>query len=127
MTPKSTLIRVYAYSGCDTCRKALRFLKEHGVPHEVVAIREHPPSRAELKRVLKATGGEVRKLFNTSGQDYRALGMGAKLSGLSETEAIELLATHGNLVKRPFVVSRDGGWVGFQLEAWTERLSDLRS
>lgn len=127
MTPKSTLIRVYAYSGCDTCRKALRFLKEHEVPHDVVAIREHPPSPAELKRVLKAVGGDLRKLFNTSGQDYRALGMGVKLPGLSEYEAIELLATHGNLVKRPFVVSRNGGWVGFQPEAWTAHLSELGS
>lgn len=126
MTPKSTGLRVYAYTGCDTCRKALRFLEEHAVPHEVIAIREHPPSRAELKRVLKAIGGDLRKLFNTSGQDYRALGMGTKLPDLSETEAIELLATHGNLVKRPFVVSPEGGWVGFRPEAWTERLAELR-
>lgn len=118
-------IRVYAYSGCDTCRKAVRFLIENGVAHELIAIREQPPTKAELKRVLAATGGELRKLFNTSGQDYRALGLGAKLPELSEAEALDLLAKNGNLVKRPFVVTATGGWVGFQADAWKQRLSKL--
>jgi arsenate reductase len=118
-------IRVYAYSGCDTCRKAVRFLNEHAVPHELIAIREQPPTRAELKRVLAALGGDLRKLFNTSGQDYRALGLGAKLPGLSEADALDLLTKNGNLVKRPFVVTATGGWVGFQDEAWKQRIAGL--
>ena len=118
-------LRVYAYSGCDTCRKAVRFLTGLGVAHELIAIREQPPTRAELKRVLAALGGELRKLFNTSGQDYRALGLGAKLPDLSEAEALDLLTKNGNLVKRPFVVTATGGWVGFQAEAWTQRIAEL--
>ncbi len=125
MSAGSKAIRVYAYSGCDTCRKAVRFLTENGVAHELIAIREQPPTKTELKRVLAATGGELRKLFNTSGQDYRALGLGAKLPELSEAEALDLLAKNGNLVKRPFVVTGAGGWVGFQADAWKQRLSEL--
>ena len=64
---------VYAYAGCDTCRKALRFLSDRGIPHTVIPIREQPPTKAELRRMLKLCGGEIRRLFNTSGQDYRAL------------------------------------------------------
>ncbi len=118
-------LRVYAYSGCDTCRKAVRFLTENGVAHELIAIREQPPTRAELKRVLATIAGDVRKLFNTSGQDYRALGLGAKLPDLSEAEALDLLTKNGNLVKRPFVVTATGGWVGFQADAWKQRIDDL--
>jgi arsenate reductase len=103
----------------------VRFLTENGVAHELIAIREQPPTKTELKRVLAATGGELRKLFNTSGQDYRALGLGAKLPELSEAEALDLLAKNGNLVKRPFVVTGAGGWVGFQADAWKQRLSEL--
>jgi arsenate reductase len=117
-------IRVYAYSGCDTCRKAVRFLTENGIAHELIAIREQPPTKTELKRVLEANGGELRKLFNTSGQDYRALGLGAKLPELTEAEALDLLAKNGNLVKRPFVVTGTGGWVGFQADAWKQRLAE---
>lgn len=118
-------IRVYAYSGCDTCRKAVRFLGEHGIPHVLIAIREQPPTKAELKRVLAALGGDLRKLFNTSGQDYRTLGLGVKLPDLPEADALDLLAKNGNLVKRPFVVTATGGWVGFQDEAWKQRIAGL--
>ncbi len=114
--------KVYAYSGCGTCRQALKFLREREVLHEVIAIREQSPSKGELERMLAHYGGEVRKLFNTSGQDYRALGLGAKLAGLTTDEALDLLAAHGNLVKRPFVLTPSGGVVGFDAEQWGQRL-----
>ena len=114
------MLKVYAYSGCSTCRGALKFLKDRKVAHEVLPIRETPPSKAELKRMLAVYGGDIRRLFNTSGQDYRALGLGPKLDAMSVDEAIGLLAANGNLVKRPFVVARDGGLVGFKPAEWAD-------
>ncbi|MBI3881861.1 MAG: arsenate reductase family protein [Verrucomicrobia bacterium] len=110
-------LKVYAYSGCGTCRNALKFLAAHNVAHEVVPIRETPPTKAELKRMLAAVG-DLRKLFNTSGQDYRALNLKAKLPKLTEAEALELLSKNGNLVKRPFVLTATGGLVGFKEDEW---------
>lgn len=112
--------KVYAYTGCDTCRKALRFLTERGISHTVVPIREQPPTLPELRRMLKLGGGEIRRLFNTSGQDYRALGLGKQLPTLTEAAALELLAGNGNLVKRPFVLTPSGGTVGFSPEVWAK-------
>ncbi len=112
--------KVYAYAGCDTCRKALRFFTERGIRHTVVPIREQPPTRPELRRMLKHCGGEIRRLFNTSGQDYRAMGLGQKLPDLPEAEALELLAGNGNLVKRPFVLTPNGGTVGFRPADWEQ-------
>ena len=112
------MLKVYAYSGCGTCRKALKFLSERGVAHRVIPIREQPPTPAELKRMLAAYHGDTRKLFNTSGQDYRALGLGAKLATLSPDDALALLAQNGNLVKRPFIIGPDRAHVGFRDEDW---------
>ncbi len=111
-------LRVWAYSGCDTCRKALKFLTEHGVAHEVIPIRDHPPGVAELRRMLGYVGGDLRRLFNTSGQDYRAMKMSERLPKLSEDEALGLLAGNGNLVKRPFALTAKSGVVGFKPEEW---------
>ena len=110
-------MRVYAYDKCDSCRKALRFLREREIKFDLLPIREQPPSRAELRHVLHHVGA-LRRLFNTSGVDYRTLGIGAKLPAMTEEEAIELLAGNGNLVKRPFVVDSDWGSAGFDEEAW---------
>ncbi len=112
------MTKVYAYSGCGTCRAALKFLKAHGIAHEAVPIRERPPTKAELRRMLAVQGGAVRRLFNTSGADYRALGLGAMLPTMTTDAALDVLAANGNLVKRPFLLTADGGAVGFDEGVW---------
>ena len=116
------MIKVYAYSGCSTCKSALKFLKDRKVAHEVLAIRETPTTKAELKRMLAVYEGNLKKLFNTSGQDYRTMGLGEKLDAMSVDEALTLLSANGNLVKRPFVLTKDGGMVGFKADEWEKLL-----
>ena len=116
--PPTNMLRVYAYSGCDTCRKALKFLKENNVAHEVIAIRETPPSKKELRQMLAAHDGALRRLFNTSGQDYRKLGLSKSLPSMKESEALALLAGNGNLIKRPFVIGEGTALVGFKPDEW---------
>ena len=112
---------MWAYAGCDTCRKAQRFLAERKIAHELIAIREQPPGVAELRAMLAQVGGDLRRLFNTSGLDYRTLNMKERLPKMSVDEALALLATNGNLVKRPFALGKNRGAVGFKPEEW-ERL-----
>jgi len=112
------VLKIYAYTGCDTCRKALKFLTARGIPHTVLAIRETPPSLAELQTMLTAYDGDLRKLFNTSGRDYQALGLAAKLPGMTPAEGLALLASNGNLIKRPFLVGKGIHRVGFREEDW---------
>jgi arsenate reductase len=117
---KIAVIQIYTYEKCDTCRKALRFLAEHGAKPHVVPIREQPPTKAELKRMLAFVGGDLRRLFNTSGRDYKELGMKDRLPKLSEAEALDLLSKNGNLVKRPFLLTERNGTVGFNEVEWWE-------
>ncbi len=113
-------MKVYLYTGCGTCRKAVKFLTARGIAHATVPIREQPPTKAELKRMLTHYGGVVRKLFNTSGQDYKRLNLKERLPQLTKDAAIDLLASNGNLVKRPFVLNKKDGVVGFKEEEWAK-------
>jgi arsenate reductase len=116
-------LTVYTYANCDTCRKATKWLRAQGLAFAEKPIRETPPSVAELRVMLAAQDGELRKLFNTSGVDYRAQGLGERLTTMTEAAALELLAGNGNLVKRPFLLRADDvGLVGFNESAWTEVL-----
>lgn len=117
------MLKVYAYEKCSTCRNALKWLGTYGVPHTVKAIRESPPTPAELKSALKLLGGDIRKLFNTSGMDYRALGLKDKLPTMTEAEAITLLSTNGNLVKRPFLIGESKALTGFNADTWKKSLT----
>lgn len=111
-------LKVYTYKNCGTCKKATKWLDAHGVAYTEAPIRETPPTMAELKKMLKAQGGELKKLFNTSGLDYKQLNLREMLPALSEAEALELLSSNGNLVKRPFVVGKDVATVGFKEDTW---------
>ncbi len=113
-------IKLYTYKNCDSCRKALKFLDAHNLPYTNHAIRETPPSQRELKKMLGHLDGELRKLFNTAGGDYRELGLKDRIADMTEKEAFGLLSANGNLVKRPFVLGNGIGIVGFREDDWKE-------
>ncbi len=115
-------LRVYTYKNCGTCRNAVKFLNARGVDFTEVPIREQPPTLRELERMLGYYDGEIRKLFNTSGQDYKAMNMKERLPKLSTAEALALLAKNGNLVKRPFLLTAKFGLVGFNEADWSALL-----
>lgn len=110
-------VRVYEYEKCSTCRQALKFLDARKVAYARVPIVDQPPSVAELKAMLAYTG-DLKRLFNTSGVVYRELGVGEKLKTMTEAEALALLSKNGRLVKRPFVLLKDRGLLGFKEEEW---------
>ena len=114
-------MKLYTYSGCGTCRKATKWLQGHGLDIPEIPIRERPPSVEDLKKMLGHFGGDRRRLFNTSGQDYRALKLKASLPEMTDAEVFSLLSKNGNLVKRPFLLTDSGGTTGFQEAEW-ERL-----
>ena len=115
-------IKIYEYAGCSTCRKALKYLDAKQKKYEKVGIVEQPPTVAELEKMLgylEAGGKTFRNLFNTSGEQYRALKIGDRIkAGMTEHEAIELLSKNGKLIKRPFLLTPKGGATGFQEETW---------
>jgi arsenate reductase len=113
------MLTVYTYQKCSTCRAATRWLQAHGIAFTERAIRESPPGIAELGRMLDAVGS-IGKICNSSGVDYRALGLAAKLPLLGREEILGLLATNGNLVKRPFAQDPERGihLCGFKPIEW---------
>ena len=115
-------LKIYTYANCDTCRKAVKWLRAHELVCAEHPIRETPPTPAELRAMLAAYHGELRRLFNTSGRDYRELKLGEKLPTMSEAEAIALLAGNGNLVKRPFLLGSGVALVGFSEPGWAAAL-----
>ena len=114
-------LKVYTYRKCSTCRKALDWLDEQAINYRELPVRESPPTRKDLKLALQTTGN-IRKILNTSSQDYRDLGLKDKLGTLSESEVFGLLQENGNLVKRPFVVADGQAFAGFKADEWSARL-----
>lgn len=111
------------YPPCSTCKKAKKWLEEHGVAYTDRHIKEQNPSYEELKTWLENSGLPVKKFFNTSGLQYRALELKDKLPTMSVEEQLQLLSTDGMLVKRPLAVTDDGKVLtGFKEADWANTL-----
>jgi arsenate reductase len=117
-------MKVFEYKNCGTCRKALKFLESKNIPFQKIPIRENPPSKEELKKAISQYKGNIKKIINTSGLDYKSLNLKDKLDSMKESEIIELLSSNGNLVKRPFVVYNSKFLVGFNESEWSKELLD---
>lgn len=117
-------MKCYIYSKCSTCRDALKWLAAHQIPVEKAEIRETPPSNAELSYALEKLG-DVRKLLNTSSQDYRDLGSKEKVAAMAADEIFALIQENGNLCKRPFLIDQKRGIVlrGFNVDEWQTLLA----
>ena len=106
------------YPPCSTCKKAKTWLNEKGAAYEARHIKENNPSYEELKAWYQRSGLPLKKFFNTSGLQYRALELKDKLPTMTEEEQLRLLASDGMLVKRPMLVTETTVLVGFRAEQW---------
>lgn len=114
-------LKIYEYAKCSTCVKALKWLDKKNIPYEKFPIVDKAPTQTELKEMLatlKAQGGSLRSLFNTSGLVYKEMKLSEKLPSMSEADALKLLASNGKLIKRPFVIGKGIHLVGFKEDEW---------
>jgi arsenate reductase (glutaredoxin) len=109
-------MKLYSYNKCGTCRKAIQFLEDRKIKFELIDITETPPTKQILKAAMKAKG--MKKLFNTSGVQYRELAIKDKIKTMTESQAVDLLASNGRLVKRPIAVDKNKITVGFDIEEY---------
>ena len=110
------------YPKCSTCKKAQNWLDAHGLSYQVRDIKTENPSAQELALWQAQSGLPLKRFFNTSGQQYRALGLKDALPAMGEEEQLALLATDGMLVKRPILITGDKVLVGFQEAQWAAAL-----
>ena len=110
------------YPKCSTCRKAEKWLETHKIAPEYRDIKEQNPTYEELQEWVGRSGLPLKKFFNTSGLQYKALGLKDKLPEMSEEEQLRLLSTDGMLVKRPLLIGENFVAVGFREEQWKELL-----
>ena len=110
------------YPKCSTCQKAMAWLRDRGIEPETRDIKNDRPTREELERWWKASGLPLKRFFNTSGLQYKALGLKEKLPAMSEAEQLDLLATDGMLVKRPVLVGEGFVLTGFREAEWAAAL-----
>tara|TARA_Y100001968_G_C18971288_1_gene532405 strand:- start:98 stop:460 length:363 start_codon:yes stop_codon:yes gene_type:complete len=114
-------IVVYSYGKCSTCRKAIKWLTENKLSFDLLDIVETPPGKNILMKALKNIENR-KKIFNVNGLSYREIGSNI-ISSMTDEEALQALLEDGKLIKRPFLISKNGQiLLGFKEENWSKIL-----
>ena len=112
---------LYGYDKCDTCRKAEKALRAHGIAFIKVALFDAPPDAATFRDWLQRSALPLKRWINLSGESYRTLvtsrGKDA-IAALGPDDFAALFASDGRLVKRPILLHRGELLVGFDEQAY---------
>lgn len=107
------MLTVYGIKSCDSCRKALKWLREQGHEHSFVDLRADGVEPERVARWVDALGSRV--LMNTSGGSYRALP--AEKKHWTEAQWKTALGADPMLIKRP-VLERDEVAISTGFRGW---------
>ena len=118
----ATEVLFIEYPKCSTCKKAKKWLDDHGVSYFDRHIVEDNPQAAEIADWQERSGLPVRRFFNTSGMLYREMELSKKLPDMDEAAQYALLASDGMLVKRPLLVTDATAIPGFKEDTWMRAL-----
>ena len=116
------MLKLYCYNKCSTCKKAMQWLRDHGIDYVPIDIKADHPDEEALRRYYTVSGLPLKRFFNTSGIQYREQALSQRLPAMPEEEQLRLLASDGMLVKRPLLVGEDFVLTGFREAEWTEKL-----
>ncbi len=105
------MIEVWGLKNCDTCRKALAWLKDEGIAHSFRDVRAAGLDPAALKAWIDELGWEV--LVNTRGTTWRGLPESER-EGLDAKRAHALILRHPAVMKRPVFDLGSRRLVGFK-------------
>ena len=115
---------VYCYNRCSTCKKAIKYLEENiarnkNIELESKDIITEKPNLEEMfkiietkydKKISDITRDEIKSFFNTSGILYRENNIKDKIKDLNNSidDILKILISDGKMIKRPFVIIKDG-------------------
>jgi len=94
-------ITVYQKPTCTTCRQVYKALKESGVDFDAVDYYVDPIPKDTLRSLLKKMGLSPRELLRRNEPIYKELGLAER--ELSDSELIDLMVSHPDLIQRPIV------------------------
>ena len=100
------MVTIYHNPGCSTSRKVLGILRQSGNEPKVIEYLKTPPSKAELKNLLKQMGMTPRQLLRRRGTPFDELGLAD--AAITDEQLIDAILAHPILMERPVVVSDKG-------------------
>ncbi len=113
-------VKIWHNPRCSKSRAAAALLEEKGVEAEVIKYLETPPTKEELKEMLKMLGISARELMRTKEDVYKEL----QLKEVNDEEKlIDAMVSNPKLIERPIVIKDGKAAIGRPIENIIELLA----
>lgn len=96
-------ITIYHNPACGTSRNVLALIRHAGLEPTIVEYLKTPPSKAQLRELVAATGQPLRALLREKGTPYAELGLSDP--NWSDEQLLDFIGQHPILMNRPVVVT----------------------
>lgn len=117
-------MKIFCHPRWSTCKKMISLIEELNVSYEYTDLTKESIDFKLLKDVYNRLNMPIKKLFNTSGVDYRKNNIKELFNKLTEDELLKLICENGMLLKRPFIIDNDKVYIGNNLEKIREEYSE---
>ena len=114
------MITVYGIKNCDTVKKALKWLAEHDIEHQLHDYRSDGLSEDFLVKAEQQFGWD--NLLNRRSTTWRNLDEQVKKM-LEKPTALSVLTTYPTLIKRPIILQDDIALIGFNDKLYEQAFS----
>jgi arsenate reductase (glutaredoxin) len=108
-------VTIYHNPGCSTSRKTLALIESKGLKPKVIEYLKTPPSRSELKAIVKRMGVPLRAILRKKAPPFAELGLDD--SSVGDERILDAIEQHPVLIERPIVVTPKGARLCRPVEA----------
>ena len=109
------MIKVFGIKNCDTMKKAMNWLSDHGIAYEFIDYKKAGVAESHLAEWNRRAGWKT--LLNTRGLMWKKLSE-TERAKVDEAKALALMATYPALIKRPVLDTGKKLLVGFAPEIY---------
>ena len=99
-------VTIYHNPACGTSRNTLGLIRNAGIEPQIIEYLKTPPSREQLKELIRQMGISVRDALREKATPYHELGLDDP--ALTDEQLIDAMMEHPILINRPIVVTRLG-------------------
>ncbi|MNT17589.1 Arsenate reductase [compost metagenome] len=99
-------VTIYHNPECGTSRNTLAMIRNAGIEPTVIEYLNTPPSRTELRDMIRQAGLTVRQAIREKGTPYAELGLADP--ALTDDQLLDAMMAHPILINRPLVVTELG-------------------
>lgn len=97
---------IYHNPRCGTSRTTLELIRNAGVEPQIIEYLTSPPTRDELRDLIKRAGLTPRHIIRTKESLYRELKLDDP--AVSDDQLIDAMVAHPILIERPLVATAKG-------------------